>query len=157
MPALDRMFSPLFFHLLIHSSFSYLFAMLSLIIVGLGHYFTFGWWQWGQRLLQLGWIVGAGVASLFLVVVIVARVDCQCLSWQQFWGCRGSGVRVVHEVVCYELVLILWWSCQLFQFCWRWIWFWVLANNVGCCQVRVGGCNGLGHGLQLVQVENKLF
>ena len=36
----------------------------------------------------LGWIVGVGVA----------RVDCQCLSWQQFWGCHGSGLRVVHEV-----------------------------------------------------------
>ena len=28
----------------------------------------------------------------------MARVDCQCLSWQKFWSCHGSGLRVVHEV-----------------------------------------------------------
>ena len=87
-------FISFFFHLFIHCSLFCLLAITTWLslhwMVVTCHcwirdfFFTFGWWQWGNGYCSQVGLLALLLLGLFLVVVIVARVDRQCFLWQQF-------------------------------------------------------------------------
>ena len=158
-----------FFHLFIYSSLSRTssLSLLNSLIIGFQSLVIvefkvivlyLGGCSGRQWLLWLGWVVGVGVARLGfggcrrgqggLSLFVVSTVDCQCLSWQKFQSCHGSGLRVVHEVALVMLTVSILLEVDL-----------VLGFSHQCVLLlgQSWWLHCVGHGLQLVWVENKLF